>query len=220
MLRSVSHLTHSRRTELEHVDAAVRLRQGQCWIFELTGPQPPTVYEIMGFQKVQGELMVNLLAWQTTTPHRPIAPGDTVAMLETTHTGFHRGAGTRCFIPQARLGPRGTMVELSAERHSRVRASTRSTVVRCFPRAIAPMALVAPERTLHDASIPLRARLALALYTLTALTNRPAIYLTSSLRLRLQLRRQRSFSTHQMEITRPYAWISPTHIPRRTLLNW
>ena len=48
VLRSVSHLTHSRRTELEHVDAAVRLRQGQCWIFEVTGPQPPTVYEIMG----------------------------------------------------------------------------------------------------------------------------------------------------------------------------
>ena len=94
VLRSVSYLTHSRRAELEHVVAAVRLQQGQCWIFELTEPQPPTVYEIMGFKKVQGELMVNLLAWQTTTPNRPIAPGDTVAMLETTHTGFHRGAAS------------------------------------------------------------------------------------------------------------------------------
>ena len=27
VLRSVSHLTHSRRTEMEHVDAAVRLRK-------------------------------------------------------------------------------------------------------------------------------------------------------------------------------------------------
>ena len=138
------------------MDAAVRLRQGQCWIFELTGSQPPTMYEIMGFKKVQGELMVNMLAWQSTTPNRPIAPGDTVAMLETTHTGFHRGAGTSCFISQSRLGT-GGMVELSTERHSRVRASTRSTVVRCFPNTIAPKASVALERTLHDASIPLRA---------------------------------------------------------------
>ena len=49
------------------------------------------------------------------------------------------------------------MVELSTERHLRVRASTRSRVVRCFPKTIAPMASVAPERTLHEASTPLRA---------------------------------------------------------------
>ena len=60
VLESVSHLTHSRRAELEHVDAAVRPRQGQCWIFELTEPRPPTVYKIMGFKMVQGELMVFL----------------------------------------------------------------------------------------------------------------------------------------------------------------
>ena len=144
VLVSVSHLTHSRRAELEHVDAAVRLRQGQYWIFELTEPRPPTVYEIMGFKTVQGELMVNVLAWQTTTPNRPITPGDTVAILETTQTGFHRKAGTNCFISQGRLGARGIMVELSTERHSRVRASTRSTVVRCFPKTIAS---VAPARS-------------------------------------------------------------------------
>ena len=107
VLESVSHLTHSRRAELEHVDASVRVRQGQCWIFELTEPLPPTVYEIMGFKKVQGKLMVNVLAWQTTTPNRHITPEDTVAMLETTHTGFHRGAGTSCFKSQGRLGTRG-----------------------------------------------------------------------------------------------------------------
>ena len=49
------------------------------------------------------------------------------------------------------------MVELSTERHSRVHASTRSTVVRCFPKTIVPMASVAPECTLHKASAPLRA---------------------------------------------------------------
>ena len=52
VLKSVSHLTHSRRTELEYVDAPVRLRQGQCWIFDLPGTTNPTiVYEVMGTRK-------------------------------------------------------------------------------------------------------------------------------------------------------------------------
>ena len=66
-------------------------------------------------------------------------------MLETTHTGFHRGAGTRCYISQGRLGTRGIMVELSTEWHSRNLASKWSTVVRCFPKTIAPLASVAPD---------------------------------------------------------------------------
>ena len=56
--------------------------------------------------------------------------------------------------------------------------------------------------------------MALAPYTPTVLTNRMAPSLTSSLRPRPQLRRQRSFSTQQMETTRLYVWISPTHTPR------
>ena len=70
---------------------AVRFRQGQ-WIFDLAKTSHPMiVYEVTGSKKLRGELMVNALAWQSTTPHKYIAPGETVALLEKTHTLAPKG---------------------------------------------------------------------------------------------------------------------------------
>ena len=75
--------------------------------------------------------MVNALAWQSITPHRPITPEDTGAILKTTATGDSLGAGiaSGCFLPQSRVKSKGIMIEVSTERHFRVSASTRSSIV-------------------------------------------------------------------------------------------
>ena len=63
----VSHLPHSRRSELEHVDVAVRLRQGQCWIIDTADAHRPRGVYQMGFPRIRSELMVNV-------PGSPLLP--------------------------------------------------------------------------------------------------------------------------------------------------
>ena len=88
----------------------------------------------MGLRVFSNDNQVNLLTWTSLTPQREIQPDDIVVLTEDSTSGFHRGAGTQLYTTLSDIGPAGTMVLLPKERHSDVRASTRATVLSCYPK--------------------------------------------------------------------------------------
>ena len=95
---------------------------------------PWAVYEILELCVFDNDNQVNLLTWTSLTPKREIQPDDIVVLTEDSISVFYRGAGTELYTTLDAMGPGGSMVLLSKERHSAVRAPTRAAVLSCYPK--------------------------------------------------------------------------------------
>ena len=106
----------------------------------------------MGFRVFNNDNQVNLLTWTSLTSHREIQSNDIVVLTEDSTSGFHRGAGTQLYTTLSDMDPAGTMVLLSKERHSAIRASTRATVLSCYPKTFRDFAGVDQDSWLGPGS--------------------------------------------------------------------